>query len=340
MSNIPDGSDAVFPAPDSAPGPAPLADLSGRRILVIGGGGFIGRHTLAALRRAGASVAVMDVTPAPAGYAAVDWITGSILDSSLVASAVAGCQGVVFLANSSLPGSSQADLTVEVTAHVGATIKVAEICDTLKVGRFVFASSGGTVYGHDPGPESVLHEDMATRPLNAYGVSKLSIEHYLRILAGLRPMRTLSLRLSNPYGEGQRALRAQGFVAAAMQHGVEAREMTIWGDGSVMRDFIHVADVAEAFVAGLGYGGPAGVINIGSGQAVSVREMATRVGAALGRPLRLRFEPGRAIDVRRNVLDITRARRELGWAPRTGLEQGLAKTAEWWLKGLQPIIPE
>lgn len=324
-----------------SPAAAVAADiLAGRRILVIGGGGFIGRHILAALRRAGASVAVMDIAPAPAGYEAVDWINGSILDSSLVASAAAGSDGVVFLANSSLPGSSQADLAVEVQAHVGATIKVAEICDTLQVAQFLFASSGGTVYGHDPGPDIALHEEMATRPLNAYGVSKLSIEHYLRILGGLRRMRTLSLRLSNPYGQGQRALRAQGFVAAAMQHGVEDRELTIWGDGTVERDFIHVSDVAAAFVAGLAYRGPAQVMNIGSGQAVSVRDMAARVGAALGRPLRLRFEPGRPIDVRRNVLDIGRARQELGWAPRTGLEEGLAKTADWWLKGLQPLRPE
>ena len=300
------------------------------RVLVIGGGGFIGRHVLRAFGEVGAPVAALDVAPGPPELSHVDWITGSVADPTLVASAASGCGTVVFLASSSLPGSSQADLAAEVSAHVGVAVKAAEICATVGVGRFLFASSGGTVYGHEPPGGAALDEDAPTRPRNAYGASKLAIEHYLRLLGGLGRMRTLSLRISNPYGEGQRALRAQGVVAAAMQHAMEGTVMPIWGDGGVERDFLHIADVAGAFVAAAGHEGERSVINVGSGQAVSINGMIGRIEAATGRELRVARQPDRPVDVRRNVLDIRLAARELGWRPSICLDDGLARTAAWW----------
>jgi len=298
------------------------------RILVIGGGGFIGQHLVSALKGRH-EVSVLDFASPPANQTDVDWVTGSITDSTLVASAVDGCDSVVFLANASLPGSSQGDFEREATGHIGATLRVAEICKDQGVKRFLFASSGGTVYGYDS-PPGGLTEDAPTRPLNGYGVSKLSIEHYLRLMNTQGPMRTLSLRLSNPYGEGQRAHRAQGVVAAAMQHAMAGTVMPIWGDGSVERDFIHVEDVAAAFLAGLSYNGDANVINIGSGKALSIKEILEFTRTHTGRQLAVEFQPDRRIDVHRNVLHIARAADELGWAPRIGIDQGMERTARWW----------
>ena len=300
------------------------------RVLVVGGGGFIGRHIVAAFRDRDAGVSVMDVAPAPDDMDDLDWTTGSITDSSLMASAADGCGTVVFLANASLPGSSHADLSGEVKAHVAATVNAAEICAELGVERFLFASSGGTVYGYDPGPGILLDEEARTRPRNAYGASKLAIEHYLRLIGTMRPMRTLSLRLSNPYGEGQRARRAQGIIAAAMQHAMDGTVIPVWGDGSVERDFIHVSDVAAAFVAGACYDGPRTVMNVGAGEAVSLNAILDMVREATGRPLEADYQKTRAIDVQRNALSIERARQEMGWAPSVGLPEGLARTARWW----------
>lgn len=308
------------------------SDVSGRRVLVVGGAGFIGQHVVAAMRAARADVRVLDIVPAPPQAEIADWIVGSISDASLVASAAVGCDTVVFLANASLPGSSQASLALEVEMHVGATVKAAEICSALGVRRFLFASSGGTVYGIEPEGGRGLAVDMPTRPRNAYGVSKLAIEHYLRILGGLRAMKTLSLRISNPFGEGQRALRAQGFVAAAMQHAVAGTTLPIWGDGTVERDFLHISDVARAFVHAAAYEGSVPVLNVGSGRAVSLRAMLAMVEEALGRPVPVAYERDRPIDVRRNVLDIALTTAELGWAPEVDLRTGLARTARWWLE--------
>jgi UDP-glucose 4-epimerase len=303
----------------------------GKIVLVIGGAGFIGRRVVSALQGAGSHVRVMDFSAAPLDVVGVDWISGSISDSTLVGAAADGCDSVIFLANASLPGSSQGDLALEASGHVGVTLRVAEVCKHLGVKRFLFASSGGTVYGYNA-PSGGLVESDSTRPLNAYGVSKLSIEHYLRLLGDQEgPMRTLSLRLSNPYGQGQRAHRSQGVVAAAMQHAIADTVMPIWGDGTVERDFLHVEDVGQAFLAGLSHKGPSSVINIGAGEATSINDMLAAIRRHTGRRLTVDYQSDRRIDVHRNKLSIARAQTELGWSPKISLEDGLAATARWWL---------
>lgn len=300
-----------------------------KKVLVIGGGGFIGKKVVAAFVTEGAQVSVMDMMAADRDD--VEWTVGSLSDPTLVASAANGCDTVIFLANSSLPGSSHADLSAEIQSHVFVSIRTAEICNSVSVKTFVFASSGGTVYGYSPNPGAGLMEADPTQPINAYGVSKLAIEHYLRLLSDLRPMRTVSLRISNPYGEGQRAARGQGIIAAAMQHTVKKTPMTIWGDGSAERDFLHVEDVANAFVAAARYCGTKRVFNIGSGECCSLRDTLNAVQVATKEQLEIVYEPGRTVDVQRNRLDISLAKRELGWAPKIELAEGLIRTAAWWL---------
>jgi UDP-glucose 4-epimerase len=299
------------------------------RIAVIGGNGFIGHHVLHHLKTAGADLSVMDITAPPDEYSDLNWHIGDLSDRELFGRAVAGCDQVIFLAGASLPGLANEDLAAEIGGHVQASVRAAEICHAQGVKRFVFASSGGTVYGDSSADP--LAEDAPTNPRNAYGVSKLAIEHYLRLIATLRGMQTVALRISNPYGEGQRARRGQGFIAAAMQHAVSGEVMPIWGDGSVERDFIHVSDVARAFVAACAAEAPPAIVNIGSGRAISLLHMLERIEAALGRPVPVTFTPGRVIDVKRNVLDINRAAQALKWTPQVGLDEGLARTANWWL---------
>ncbi len=305
------------------------------RILVIGGAGFIGGHVVKSLIDAGLNLAVYDLHAQPSSID-IEWHSGSITDLSLMASVVADRDAVVFLANASLPGSSIASLSMEIQSHVRDTLRVAEVCAELGVKHFVFASSGGTVYGHCPAPGTGLVETALTQPQNAYGVSKLAIEHYLRLLSGKADMRTTSLRISNPYGEGQRAVRGQGFIAAAIQRAMDGSELEIWGDGLVERDFIHVSDVAAAILATLRSDNPPDVVNIGTGQATSLKSIVEMVEAACGTSIDTRYYPGRRIDIERNVLDIARAQNTLDWSPRIVLEDGLTQTVAWWQEHHKP----
>ncbi|NYT36445.1 NAD-dependent epimerase/dehydratase family protein [Allopusillimonas soli] len=303
--------------------------LSAKRVVVVGGNGFIGRHIVKALQKEDAQVSVIDVCPISDDSSfKVETIIGSINDSTLFSSAIAGSQIVIFLANNSLPGSANFDLASEVRLHVEHSIKAADLCRTQGVEKFIFSSSGGTVYGYSS--DVPLSENMLTRPINAYGVSKLSIENYLRIISMQSSMRTISIRISNPYGEGQRAIRNQGFIAAAMEHGINDRVLPIWGDGTVERDFIYIDDVARAFILACKSANPPDVVNIGSGQPYSLLEIIKLSENALEREIKIEFHSSRTVDVQRNYLDITRAEEKLGWHPNISIEEGLRRTAKWW----------
>lgn len=304
-------------------------------VLVIGAAGFIGRHVVDSLISAGRTVSAMDIKSLPPGTFAneerLSWSTGPSDDRVALSSSLIGCSQVVYLVSGSLPATANAHIAHEVQHHVSEALAVAEFCDAQGVEAFVFASSGGTVYGIDS--EYPIPETASTSPRNAYGVSKLAIEHYLRLIGAMRSMRTISLRISNPYGVGQVARRAQGFVAAAMHAAWSGQTLPIWGDGSVIRDYVFVSDVANAIVAALDYQGTEHVMNIGSGHGCSQIELLENIENISGRKINVEFTPSRMIDVRSNVLSIERAGHELGWRPSINLSEGLSKTWTWWSSG-------
>jgi len=309
-----------------------MTDQRDRRVCVLGAGGFIGRHVVAECLAHGDRVRAVDVIDlAGTGFAddpRLEFRCGQLRDTGFVRQVLQGVDVVICLAPNSLPATSNADLAAEIGLHVQTTLHIAELAQQAGVARFVFPSSGGTVYGIDsPTP---IAEDAPTRPRNAYGVSKLAIEHYLRVLSMLRGMQTVSLRISNPYGIGQRADSGQGFIAMAMRRAFGGETMTIWGDGGAVRDFLYIGDVARAMRLASLYDGGAEVINIGSGLGYSLREVARMVERITGRELRLSFEQSRRIDVAKNVLDNALAFQELGWRPKIPIEEGLRRTAEWW----------
>lgn len=311
-----------------------MTETSSPRACVLGASGFIGRHVVTELLARGYRVTAADLNggaaPARQDHNRLDAQSGDLADEGFVRGLLDGADAVVCLAPNSLPATSNTDLAGEVGGHVLATIRIAELAHRAGVRNLVFASSGGTVYGIDSA--TPIPEHSPTRPRNAYGASKLAIEHYLRILRELRGLRTVSLRISNPYGAGQNADRGQGFIAMAMRRAYGGEPMTIWGDGETVRDFLFVRDLARAVAEACAYAGDATVMNIGSGLGYTLLEVARLVEGISGRPLQLRFEPNRKIDVARNVLDIGLAHQELGWRPETEIEEGLRLTAEWWAR--------
>jgi UDP-glucose 4-epimerase len=156
---------------------------------------------------------------------------------------------------------------------------------------------------------------------------KLAIEKYLRVFQRIAGLETVSLRMSNPYGGGQ-GVKSQGFIGVLARRVREGRSIELWGDGSVIRDFIHASDAAAAFERVVAGEGAAGAYNIGSSRGRTLWEVIKAAEAILGRPVPVRQLPGRAVDVAANVLDIAKARRELGWEPKVSLEAGLRDLLE------------
>jgi UDP-glucose 4-epimerase len=204
------------------------------------------------------------------------------------------------------------------------------------VQRLIFASSGGTVYGI---PERIpLAESHGTRPICAYGITKVAIEQHLLLRERLEALQPRILRFSNPYGERQRLDAAQGAVAVFMGRLLKGEPITLWGDGSVVRDYLHVSDAVSAILAALVHQGPGRVFNIGSGEGVTLLQLVEAIGAVLTCRPEVIVQPARACDVPMNVLDIALARNELNWNPQLSLHAGLQRFAAYLWATNRPSI--
>jgi UDP-glucose 4-epimerase len=303
------------------------------KCVLLGGAGFMGSHLAERLLKAGHAVRVFDMrergraNEAP-GARDIEWVRGDFLDTADVAAAIAGCQGVFHLVSTTLPQSSNQNPARDVADNIVGTLHLLE-------GRrkIVFASSGGTVYGV-PRAGSIT-EDHPTHPITSYGIGKLTIEKYLELYRVLHGVDYCALRIANPFGERQRIASGQGAVTTFLHRAYRGEPIEIWGDGSVVRDYLYVGDVAEAMVRALDHRGAHRVINIGSGVGRDLNEILAAIETVIGRPIERRHVPARNFDVPANVLDIGLARAELGWAPTTPFEEGLRRTLRW-VAGVDP----
>ncbi len=300
-------------------------DMAGVRCLVLGAGGFLGGALCAALRAQGAVVHAygrsLRAAPGPRTEAAFE-------DGVALRAALLGQEVVFHLASSSLPAHSNRDPAGDVAGQVVPSIKLLERCLAARVRKVVFASSGGTVYGI---PATVpTPEHAGTAPITAYGINKRMVEQYLELFRHLHGLDYHVLRIANPYGPGQSPFRPQGVVAAMLHRALSGLAIELWGTGEVTRDFIHVDDVANAFIAAARYAGPHRVMNVGSGHGRSLTQLVSDVRAVLGRPaLEVVHRAARAADVPVSVLDTALIRRATGWCPGMEWMDGLAGTADW-----------
>ncbi len=226
----------------------------------------------------------------------------------------------------SIPASANNNPFGDLGANVAGTLALLEAMRHRGGGRIVFSSSGGTVYGK-------LHklpvpEDHPMMPTTAYGAGKATAEIYLGLYRTLHGLDCRVARIANPYGAGQDVARGQGAVTTFLHRALNREPIVIWGDGEIIRDYIHITDVAEAIVV-LALRPEVNdfhTYNIGSGVGLSLNNIITEIERSLNRPLEVRRETGRAFDVPASVLDISRARHALGWAPRMSFADGIART--------------
>lgn len=257
----------------------------------------------------------------------VEFVEGDFAKANDVNGALENIDFVIHLIGTTLPASSNNNPAWDVESNVVGTIRLLEASVRHGVKRVLFASSGGTVYGE---PHKIpIPEDHPTEPLCSYGITKLMIEKYLRLFHYLHGLDYTILRIANPYGKYQKLASQQGAVGVFFTHIMEGKTITIWGDGSVTRDFIYVEDVANAFVRALTQNSPHRVFNIGSGVGLSLRELLSRMERVTGITPRVEYSAGRPIDVSANVLDSTRAYECMNWRAETDCEAGLRKTWSW-----------
>lgn len=234
---------------------------------------------------------------------------------------------VIHCISTTTPKSSNESPEFDIQSNVIGTLYLLDICARHNIGKLVFLSSGGTVYG-DIGTLEMVDESHSVRPMCSYGVSKLSIERYLEVYKHLRGLNYVALRLSNPYGERQSPLLALGALTVFLHRTLKHQTVEIWGDGSVTRDFIYVGDVACAVY--LATVNPVfGTFNVGTGIGLSLRDILTQISRVVGIEPSVIWLASRSFDVPRIVLDSTKLRNVTNWRNVTSLDDGTAITAEW-----------
>ena len=298
------------------------------KVLVIGGCGFIGSHVVDMLLEQGHGVRVLDRRheafrdPLPP----VDYRLGDCAEPFEMLEALEGIDAVIQAAGASVPSTSNIDPEADILGNLIPTLRLLDLMRQQGIGRMVYLSSGGAVYGvtrTDP-----VSEDHPQQPISSYGIVKGAVEKYLYMEEALHGLKTVVLRPSNPYGPRQGHTGIQGVIGTWLWRISRGEPVEIWGDGSVVRDFIHVRDLARLCVRAL-VSGQSGVFNAGAGQGTSINEVLASVRRATGLPIQPVYRKGRDYDVPRIVLDIARARAAFDWSPETPLEDGLAETWDW-----------
>jgi UDP-glucose 4-epimerase len=321
--------------PPGGRGRAPVAEtIEMAHHLVLGGSGFIGRHLAASLAKLGHDVVVTGrkmhcELPADVPASALSFKTLD-LETANWEALIANCDVIHHCAWSTIPQTAIDNPLADLDTNVRSTLQLLETLRHYSGKRLIFVSSAGTVYGKVlPKPVS---EDHPLRPITAYGVSKVAVEKYLEFYHNLHGLDCRIARISNPFGVGQNLNNKQGAATTFVMRACAGENITIWGDGQIIRDYIHIADLTEALIAlatvplDKDLGLP--VFNIATGVGISLNQLVGTIRRYSPRPFKVEYAPGRPFDIPVSILNVSRAEKLLGWRRRLSFEQGIELTIQ------------
>jgi UDP-glucose 4-epimerase len=302
------------------------------RVLVTGGGGFIGSNLVRALLDGGHDVRVLDnfSTGNRANLAGLDIevVEGELRSYERVHNAVRGVEVVFHLgALGSVPRSVQDPLTSS-AVNVEGTLNVLLAARDEGIRRVVYSSSS-SVYG--PRRELPVTEDMPPDPISPYGVAKLAAERYCVSFSRVyESFETVVVRYFNVFGPRQSPFSQYAAVIPLFVTAIEAGEpILVYGDGEQRRDFTYVSNVVDGTIRAAEAAGASGrIFNVAASAPATVNDVAAAIGAVLGKPVEKTFAPPRVGDIRDSWADVSAAREVLGWEPTVDLEDGLRRTVE------------
>ena len=300
------------------------------KALVVGGNGFIGSHLVDKLAACGWEVVVLDFQgrrydSLPSG---VHFIHGDLNQSYIVREALVGVDVVYHLAWATIHEVANQDPAADISANLIPTIHLIEACRLAGVRRFVFTSSGGTIYG--PTNQILTTESHPQNPINAYGITKLAVEKYLQMFNHLYGFDFAVLRPSVPYGPRQNPLGKQGAIAVFLYRVSRNLPITIWGDGSAIRDYFYIGDLVAALQAAAEP--PLDrerIFNIGGSQGITLNCLLEKIERTVGKKAKVEYLPERKFDAPKIVLDTSLAKQVLAWEIQVSLDEGLESTWNW-----------
>lgn len=298
-------------------------------ILLLGAGGFVGTALTRALAAAGTRIVAVGRNAHPPSLGGVTFVDDEFTTPAHFAPWLAQCRAVVHLASRSTPGRSAGKPLFELDHNLRTTLALIEALQTHPHCELLYLSSGGTLYGDaDTSPATERH---IIRPKSYYGAGKAAAEHFVTAWTMQFSSRATILRPSNLYGPGQSTRQGFGIIPTAFDSLRNGTGLTIWGDGSTVRDYLYIDDFVDLCLAVLARPMPPGtqVLNAASGRGISLNELLAHIETVTGKALPRQYVCGRSVDVSRIVLDPGRAGRHYAWTASTPIQLGLARTWHW-----------
>ena len=307
------------------------------KILLLGAAGFIGTNlTIELAKKTEDEITLVDRSKEffkP--IVSMDLKNVHILEADLTVDmdfdSILKDQEVVYhLVSTTVPTTSNQHISQELVSNVIFSANLFEACIRCDVKKVVFVSSGGTVYGKEV--DCPLKEKTATNPISSYGVQKITIEKLLYLYRYMYGLDYRIIRLANPYGPYQRPNGVLGAVTTFTYKALKGNEITVYGDGSVVRDFIYIDDAIRAIMKIVNGENKHRTFNLGCGYGTSIKQVLETIEKALGIKLNVSYLEGRKVDVPVNYLDISRYEKYYGALNPISLEDGIRKTADFMKK--------
>lgn len=249
------------------------------------------------------------------------------LDEKMDFSILDGQDIVYHLVSSNVPTTSNQHISLDIQANVLFSSYLFDACVEHSVKKVAFISSGGTVYGKEA--TCPLSEETPTNPISSYGIQKITIEKLLYLYNYMYGLDYRIIRLANPYGPYQRPNGVLGAVTTFTYKAIKREEIQVYGDGSVVRDYIYIDDAINAIIKVVNGENKHHTFNLGCGYGTSIKELLLTIEKALGIELKIVYRAGRTVDVPVNYLDISRYEKYYGKLNPISLEEGIKRTAKF-----------
>jgi len=307
------------------------------RILIVGGNGFIGSHLKDIFLSNGMEVSVLDcqLERYRSPIKNVRVVLGDLGDPIFANRSLNLAEVVIYCASATTPQVSANDPVKDITKNLIPFLHFMRLAKEKGVRRIVFLSSGGMAYGVTR--VLPISEEHPTNPIVSQGIVKLAMEKYLLALARTNNMEIIILRLGNVYGERQYPFGQFGAIATFLGCVIKQQDIRLWGDGSIVRDYIYVKDIATACLSAAILGNAKGIYNIGTALGYSLNDVLEIISDTIGQPMpEVHQGAKRNFDIPAIVLDNKLARQELRWEPTTSLVEGVRLTWNWVCK-LPPL---